>query len=274
VLEDPTLRDMAAFISSPGMPDLVTDAKVNEIDWDRETSVSDVIPIPISSAPSGANSNTGHSILLTGATGFIGRYILDLLCRDSNVTSIHCVSVRSFDSLQDITTTFPHVHVHAGDLASPLLGLSQSVFSSLAASITMIVHNGAAVSFLQPYASLRAANVTSTKELIRLAAPRRIPLYYVSTAGVAELTNLLALREVSVAEYIPPVGASGNTTSKWASEVVLEKASAKFEIPVTIHRPTSVVKAAGKPDEVPLHDALQNLLRFSREMKAVPRLEG
>jgi amino acid adenylation domain-containing protein len=142
------------------------------------------------------------------------------------------------------------------------------------ASITMIVHNGAAVSFLQPYASLRAANVTSTKELIRLAASRRIPLHYVSTAGVAELTNLLALREVSVAEYIPPVGASGNTTSKWASEVVLEKASAKFEIPVTIHRPTSVVKAAGKPDEVPLHDALQNLLRFSREMKAVPRLEG
>jgi hybrid polyketide synthase/nonribosomal peptide synthetase ACE1 len=116
--------------------------------------------------------------------------------------------------------------------------------------------------------------VTSTKELIRLAAPRRIPLHYVSTAGVAELTNLLALREVSVAEYIPPVDASGNTTSKWASEVVLEKASAKFEIPVTIHRPTSVVEAAGKPDEVPLHDALQNLLRFSREMKAVPRLEG
>jgi hypothetical protein len=56
--------------------------------------------------------------------------------------------------------------------------------------------------------------------------------------------------------------------------VVLEKASAKFEIPVMIHRSTSVVEAAGKPDEVPLHDALQNLLRFSREMKAVPRLEG
>ncbi|CAN9464852.1 unnamed protein product [Alternaria alternata] len=156
------------------------------------------------------------------------------------------------------------------DLASPLLGLSQKDFSSLAASITMIVHNGATVSFLQPYASLRAANVTSTREPICVATPRRIPFHYVSTAGVAELTNLSSLREKSVAEHIPPTGASGYTTSKWASEVVLENASASYKIPVTVHRPSTVVEAAGKPDDVLPHDALGTLLRFSREVRAVP----
>jgi thioester reductase-like protein len=251
-----------------------TDAKTNEIDWDQETLLSDFAPIPISSLPLSPNSNTGQTVLLMGATGFIGRYIINLVCRNKNVTSIHCVAVRSLDSLQDVATAFPHVYIHADDLTSPLLGLSQSVFSSFAASVTTIVHNGAAVSFLQPYASLRAANVTSTKELIRLAAPRCIPLHYISTAGVAELTNLSSLREASVAEHIPPIGASGYTTSKWASEVVLEKASALFGVPIIVHRPSSVVEVAGKPNEVPLHDALQNLLRCSRELRAVPRLEG
>jgi thioester reductase-like protein len=186
------------------------------------------------------------------------------------VAAVHCVAVRSLDSLQDIVTTYPNVYLHASDLASPLLGLSQKDFSSLAASITMIVHNGATVSFLQPYASLRAANVTSTREPICVATPRRIPFHYVSTAGVAELTNLSSLREKSVAEHIPPTGASGYTTSKWASEVVLENASASYKIPVTVHRPSTVVEAAGKPDDVLPHDALGTLLRFSREVRAVP----
>ena len=206
------------------------------------------------------------------------------------VAAVHCVAVRSPDSLQDIVTTYPNVYLHASDLASPLLGLSQKDFSSLAASITMIVHNGATVSFLQPYASLRAANVTSTREPICVATPRRIPFHYVSTAGVAELTNLSSLREKSVAEHIPPTGASGYTTSKWASEVVLLNIRgsdlpknpvvqsfavlsdsgdlalfadpAKFDADLRAH--------LGNHVHILPHDALGTLLRFSREVRAVP----
>jgi amino acid adenylation domain-containing protein/thioester reductase-like protein len=273
VLENPTLSGMAALIRSPGFLEQDRNVRIDELDWGWETSLSNSIPINIVRSPSSTKSNTGHVVLLTGATGFIGRHILSILCSHDQVAAVHCVAVRSPDSLQDIVTTYPNVHLHAGDLASPLLGLSQKDFSSLAASITMIVHNGATVSFLQPYASLRAANVTSTKELIRLATPRRIPFHYISTAGVAELTDLSSLREKSVARYIPPAGASGYTTSKWASEVVLENASASYEIPVTVHRPSSVVEAAEKPDEVLPHDALGTLLRFSRKLRAVPLLK-
>ncbi|KAF7672449.1 hypothetical protein GT037_009480 [Alternaria burnsii] len=130
------------------------------------------------------------------------------------VADVHCVAVRSPDDLQDIVITYPSDHLHANDLASLLPGLSPKDFSSLAASTTTIVHNGATVSFLQPYASPHAAKVTSIKELIYLVTPRRIPFYYESTAGVAELTSLSSLREKSVAERIPPAGASGYTTSK------------------------------------------------------------
>src|SRR5205823_3277738 len=56
-----------------------------------------------------------------------------------------------------------------GDLAAPRLGLSPGEFRELARSTDIIYHAGAIVNFIYPNEELRAANVTGTREVIRLA---------------------------------------------------------------------------------------------------------
>jgi thioester reductase-like protein len=72
---------------------------------------------------------------------------------------------------------------------------------------------------------------------------------------------------MGVAGYPPPVDADGFTMSKWASECILEKAHAKLDIPIIIHRPTSIIGT-----NAPTTDMLTNLLYYSKELRAVPAL--
>ncbi|RDW61774.1 uncharacterized protein DSM5745_10446 [Aspergillus mulundensis] len=232
----------------------------DEIDWTAETSLPSLsLPAPV---------HPPRTIALTGATGFVGRHILRRLLASPTTQGlhIHCLAVRNPTSL---TPFFSHprpdikITIHDGDLASPTLGLSPSTFAALSASLDCIIHNGADVSFMKSYASLRAANVTSTKTLIKLAmqAGRAVPLHYVSSAVVGRL--MLAQTSssstsnasspyldaefppVSVSSFPPPPGYSdAYGMTKWASEVVLERANKTVGLPVVTHRLSSVTVPA------------------------------
>ena len=54
---------------------------------------------------------------------------------------------------------------YAGDLAAPRLGLSAADFASLAAHVDAVLHVAAYVSHSMTYASMKSANVGSTREL-------------------------------------------------------------------------------------------------------------
>jgi hybrid polyketide synthase/nonribosomal peptide synthetase ACE1 len=73
--------------------------------------------------------------------------------------------------------------------------------------------------------------------------------------------------EMGVAGYPPPVDADGYTMSKWARESIPEKAHAKLDIPVMIHRLTSITGA-----NAPTTDMLANLFYYSKELRAAPAL--
>ena len=114
-----------------------------------------------------------------------------------------------------------------GDLASPQLGLSVEEFRGLARSIDIIYHAGAAVNFIYPYEELRAANVTGTREVIRLAAEARgIPVHYVSTTAVLAGLGVVGVREVT--EDTPLAHADrlgvGYVETKFVAEELLRNA--------------------------------------------------
>src|SRR5207245_8388674 len=71
-----------------------------------------------------------------------------------------------------------------GDLALPSFGLSPEAFRQLA-DVDVVLHNGAWVNHLEPYARLRPANVAGTGEILRLAAARATPVHFVSTIDTA-----------------------------------------------------------------------------------------
>ncbi len=139
--------------------------------------------------------------LLTGATGFLGAFLLgELLAQMSEYTKIYCLvrardenhalqrildSLSYFKITEDKSSVAQRVVPLVGDLSSPLLGLSVDRFEQLCRDIHVIYHNGCKVNFIQPYHMVREANVLGTKEILKLACTHRIkPVHYVSTAAV------------------------------------------------------------------------------------------
>jgi thioester reductase-like protein len=122
------------------------------------------------------------AVLLTGATGFVGREILDrLLSRGRRVYAL----VRAEDDAAAAGRLCRHANLTAvaGDIEEPGLGLS----SNLSEEITTVVHCAASVSFDLSLEDSRRVNVTGTRNVVELAqrCPGLERLSYISTAYVA-----------------------------------------------------------------------------------------
>ena len=146
-------------------------------------------------------------MLLTGATGFLGRYLLlqwlermDLV--DGKVIAL--VRAKDDDAARArLDATFDsgdpkllehyrslaaeHLEVLAGDKGEANLGLEQATWQRLADTVDLIVDPAALVNHVLPYSQLFGPNAVGTAELIRIALTTRIkPFVYVSTIGVGD----------------------------------------------------------------------------------------
>ncbi|WP_405591118.1 thioester reductase domain-containing protein [Streptomyces sp. NBC_01092] len=188
-------------------------------------------------------------VFLTGATGFLGAFLLRDLLRGTRAT-LHCL-VRARDAadgLQRLRENLEYYRVWdevdparleivVGDLAEPRFGLSEEEFDDLARRVDVVYHGGAKVHWLHPFSSLKAANVGGTREVLRLAARHRtVPVHYLSTTGVfaterAENSPLGVDDPTGPAEALP----SGYLRSKWVAEQVVGIARDRG-LPVSVYR--------------------------------------
>ncbi|KAK3296398.1 uncharacterized protein B0H64DRAFT_461504 [Chaetomium fimeti] len=279
-----SLSGMAALLEhTPTMPPF----GILDMDWPSEVeSLASGLVAPSThlkrNNPNGPQPD-GLTVLLTGATGFLGTQLLSHLIAESRVGTIHCVAIRRDPSgrPRHVALSSPKIVEHSGDLGDPYLGLSQETFSQLATECDTIIHNGADVSFLKTYASLRAPNVLSTRTLAEMAlttpTPTPIPLHFISTASVAHFsppntaTTSTPLPPISLQPTPPPPHAAqtdGYTASKWVSEALLERLAALHNtLHVHIHRPVSLALHGA-----PATDIVGALLQMGGEMGAVPRM--
>lgn len=224
-----------------------TSNSLSQPDWQQDI----ILPADISPSPLLPFSPSPQNVLLTGATGFLGAFLLRELLEQTNVT-IHCL-LRVTDAadglarlekcLSDYNLWHPHYAARLvaipGDLSQPHLGLSKAQFDTLAEQIDSIYHNGAHVHHISPYAQLRAANVLGTREIIRFACHgRTAPLHYTSTLSVLPPRPLPGRTEIyeqdDLNDYPVPVG--GYNRSKWVAEQLVTQGRDRM-LPVTIYRP-------------------------------------
>ncbi|KTD11238.1 amino acid adenylation domain-containing protein/thioester reductase domain-containing protein [Legionella jamestowniensis DSM 19215] len=190
-----------------------------------------------------------QSVLLTGATGFLGANLLYQL-HTLTAAEIYCL-VRANDSeeaikkLDNALQQYPElvgskrIHLLVGDLEKSYLGLAIEEFMMLSEKIDIIYHNGAAVHHLYSYDMLRAANVLSVKEILKLATiKKQIPVHYVSTLSAAgNYTNPLnTIIEDFIYTHPNPPPADGYSQTKLVAEELLAKAHQQ-QLPVKIYRP-------------------------------------
>jgi thioester reductase-like protein len=194
------------------------------------------------------------TVLLTGATGFVGAFLCAELLRQTPATVL-CL-VRAADAAQAeervranleryglAEAANERIGVIVGDLARPLLGLDQALFADLAERADEIYHCGAWVNFVRPYRALKAANVQGTQEILRLAATCRLkPVHYVSTLAV--LAGAMTGETDRIGEddpLPPPVGHdTAYSQSKWVAEGLIDIARQRG-IPVSVYRAGGVL---------------------------------
>lgn len=272
-----------------GMADLIQDTRLevetsaqravgDKIDWDRETMppLPDTEDHTCALPNNAAEEQHARVIILTGATGQLGRVLLTRLSDCQSVSEIHCLAVRDASKLPN----GPKIQAHPGDLREPNLGMDPADAAQIFASADTIIHNGAEVNFLKPYRSLRSTNVESTREILRLALYSRgrdksIAFHYISSAAVSLCAGCDSFGEVSVRKYTP-YALDGYSQTKWASEVMLERATKVIDnLRLTIHRPSHIMDDHDS-DGSALHngspDLLDGLLDHCRFIGAVPKL--
>ncbi|KAI0450748.1 hypothetical protein F5B21DRAFT_507934 [Xylaria acuta] len=241
------------------------------IDWDKETKIPPSVCGWDSSSLQPIPKSLARVVVVTGATGYLGKALLQALENDPTIKEIHCLAVRNATSRADLKP-FTKATAHEGDLGQVRLGLSQALIDNLFGRADIVIHNGADTSYLKTYQSMRQSNYQTTRDLVDWCMPRMVPFHYISTAGVGCYAPGSPLREASMRSTPPPLvgDSTGYTACKWASEVFLENLVKRHpDWPIWVHRPTLISR-----DDIPQLDAVHNILGFARKLGAVASAQG
>jgi nucleoside-diphosphate-sugar epimerase len=160
------------------------------------------------------------TILITGASGVVGRAVAAELADHHVIGLAHCEH-----DVVEVDEVIPT------DLTQPLFGLARSEWEALAGKVDAIVHSAALTEWGKPYELYQALNVDGTARVIELAERASAPVHYVGTCFVRaiEQGGFDALRPGNVVRpYI---------RSKLAAERLL----AESGLPHTIFRPPNLV---------------------------------
>jgi fatty acid CoA ligase FadD9 len=228
-----------------------------------------------------------RTVLLTGATGFLGRYLalewlermelvdgkLICLVRAKDDTAARDRLDKTFDTgdaellrhYQELAAE--HLEVIAGDKGEADLGLDPQTWQRLADTVDLIVDPAALVNHVLPYSQLFGPNAVGTAELIRIAlTTKQKPFVYVSTIGVgagielSTFTEDADIRVISATRKVDDSYANGYSNSKWAGEVLLREAHDLCGLPVSVFRCDMILADTTYAGQLNLPDMFTRLM--------------
>ncbi|KAG6916429.1 putative NRPS-like protein biosynthetic cluster [Tephrocybe rancida] len=239
--------------AAAGAPDAKAASAVAEYGPDYEN----LLPRLQSSYPSPSADFYSRpvTIFLTGATGFLGAFVLhDLLSRKERVQKVICLVRASTPEKalarlkegstdrgvwNDAWASSGRLEVVTGDLGLDLFGLGREGWDHIAREADVVLHNGALVHWVYPYEKLRAANVLATLTAINLASTAKPKiLVFVSSTSAVDTDHYVQLSESLVDGRSPFSGIpesddlegarhtlkTGYGQTKWVSEKLLFEA--------------------------------------------------
>ncbi|KAF9226319.1 alpha-aminoadipate reductase Lys1p [Gyrodon lividus] len=195
------------------------------------------------------------TVFLTGATGYLGAFVLrDLLQRQERVQKVICL-VRSssvekaFERLRkgssdrgawdEAWVTSGRIEVVIGDLGQDRFGMDENIWSRVAFEVDAVLHNGALVHWVYPYEKLRSPNVIGTLTAVELTSTTKQKLLvFVSSTSAIDTEHYVRLSDSlsqtcnerrGIPEDDDLEGArtglkTGYGQSKWVSEKLLFEA--------------------------------------------------
>lgn len=282
LFQAPTIAQLAQAIAVAQSTGGVAQIKMPSINLYSETVLDPAIcPSAISS-----NVSSPNQILLTGATGFLGAFLLDELLQQTQAKIYCLVRAASLEEgKQKIASTLksylqgrhalnPRIIPVVGDLSKPFFGLHEQQFSQLASTVDVIYHAGACVNLIYPYSALREINVIGTQEVLRLATSIKIkPVHFISTLDVFPSTRYTKLNLLQEQDELASCEGldDGYAQSKWVAEKLV-MAARNRGIPVTIYRP-GMISGHSETGASKTDDLVCRLLKGLIQMASAPNLD-
>ncbi|KAN0127247.1 alpha-aminoadipate reductase [Lactarius tabidus] len=254
------------------------------------------------SYPQPSLSSVGNpvTVFLTGATGFLGGFILRALLSREMVKKVICIvrsstDAKATDRLRQSASDSgvwdegwvqtARLEVLCGDLDKDAFGLDPQVWDRVAKEADVVLHNGALVHWVYPYERLRSANVLGTLRAIEFAylgKPKQF-IFVSSTSAIdteyyVRLSDSLSLDgEGGVSEDDPLEGSrnglkTGYGQSKWVSEKLLFEAG-KRGLNGYIIRPGYIVGDTGTA-VTNTDDFIWRLVKGCVQLKLVPDINN
>lgn len=271
-----------------------------EMIYAKDLTVDKFMPLDVLSPPAAggaadwagraASREAPESVLLTGANGFLGRFLLlELLQRvpgkvfclvrarddaGARARLLGALGPRAGEGLRGLVERLSgendRLVVWAGDVSRPLLGLSSEAYAALGEAVDTVVHAGALVNHTLSYAELFGPNVLSTARVARfcLSTPARPKhLHFVSTVAVAmgvggpsevteaHLGSLWGAERRTGGSY-----AGGYGASKWAAECLLQDLRRRTGLPCAAYRCSMILPHTRLAGQINTADVFTRLL--------------
>lgn len=279
-----------------------------EIDYDAEATLPNEPKYQAKNAVgTGLASSTRNGVLVVGADGYIGYYLLKYLLALQPNSRIYLLATADRFNLGDLFAAFlknklfdesvtqvdllSRVEIVEGNVGEAKFGLGDAGFDALAQNIHAIYHTGGFVSLLATYSDLRARNVQSVLNMIELAAACKAEgatsLHYISTWSIVHVQtwqtttiqqDSVWLDEKSVDTFRPPTSNDhGYFKTRWVAEMLLEQASQRG-LPSIIYRCPAHTAPIGSLSATPSDNFTINLylsmVRTGLILKTAERPDG
>ena len=241
LMEHATLRSFFAFLEQNEKVENVTFEEIIEQDIMEKPYLTNL-------GEAKEAVENGKSILLTGANGFLGCFLLKELLEQSQA-DIYCLiraegEKEAYKRLFDAMCYYrlekfldcERIHPVIGDLGKDQFGLEEEYYWELCEKVDMVVHSGAVVNFVYNYEMLRNENVIGTGRILKFASTKKIkPVHFISSIAIFGV----GAKETEVDEMFPlnisELPRSGYNQTKWAADVLVNNAR-KAGLPCNIYR--------------------------------------
>ncbi|RBR12667.1 hypothetical protein FVER53590_03415 [Fusarium verticillioides] len=241
---------------------LESDAKSITAPNDADKWIKDVDVVDdIEETPNWEDPDEGK-IFLTGATGFVGAFLLDQLLRQPNIKQVAClvrgkteveaahrlqVNMRKYDLWPDDFAFTTKIMVLPGDITCRDFGLGSAKFDWLANWSSAIFHLAAKINFCDSYHEHYDTNILGTRNMLRLAARgRRKTFHYVSSIDTWGQTGYFlgtkrVLEDEPLGPHIQGVRYDvGYSQSQWTAEGMVRRMRDRG-FPIIIYRPGFII---------------------------------
>lgn len=252
-LLSPTIEYLASQV---GCDEVSNDMKKLFLEALQSDSILDSSILPL--AKDNKNIYQPKSVLLTGANGFLGAYILNELLKNSSVEKIYCLiraknEEDAFVKIQIACEQYglafdeTKIEIIIGDIALSNLGMSLENKALLSQSVDAIYHVAAWVNHVYDYQTLKNANVESIRSLIELCVTdKNKAFHFISTLAAGSISPLDVLSNKEPLSADVESVTNGYLTSKWVAERLVFEAY-KRGVPAFIYRPGNIIASTINP---------------------------